>query len=361
MLERFKVPEEDRIYVRQEKVKAATEAILRHSGVNAKGARASADVLITNDLRGVESHGVSNGLRRYVRQYANKELNPRAKPKVLKETSTTARVDAGMALGTEVGAWCMNMAIDKAREHGIGAVSLMNTGHLAGCGYYAYMATQHDMIGHMMTAGGGHQTLPTFGARPLLGTNPIAWAAPARKMPPYLLDVATTQVAGNKIELARRMNHTLFPGWIAHKDGTPIMEEVLPPAAGAYYMLPFGGTRENGSHKAYGLALMNEIMCNELSAMGPGPLLDHAGGSFFAAYSIDAFTDVERFKDDMDRMLESFAACPPAPGFDRVLYPGLSEHEEYQDRTKRGIPYHREVVEWFESYCAETGIECDLR
>ncbi|MBI2965908.1 MAG: Ldh family oxidoreductase [Chloroflexi bacterium] len=361
MLERFKVPEADRVYVKQERARKVTEAVLRHSGVSAAGARASAEVLITNDLRGVESHGVSNGLRRYVRQYANKELNPRPRPKILKETSTTARVDGDLALGTEVGAWCMNMAIEKARQHGIGAVSLMNTGHLAGCGYYAYMATENDMIGHMMTAGGGHQTLPTFGAKPLLGTNPIAWAAPARKMPPFLLDVATTQVAGNKIELARRTGHTLFPGWIAKKDGTAIMEEVLAPTAGTYYMLPFGGTRENGSHKAYGLAVMNEIMCNELSSMGPGPLLEHAGGSFFAAYSIEAFTDLEKFKDDMDRMLEAFATCPPAPGFDRVLYPGLSEHEEFVDRTSRGIPYHREVVEWFESYCAETGIECELR
>lgn len=244
MLERFHVPEKDRVYVQQERVHAATEAILRHSGVSARGAKDSAEVLITNDLRGVESHGVSNGLRRYVRQYASKELNPRPKPKILKETSTTARVDGDFALGTEVGIWCMNMAIEKARAHGVGAVSLKNTGHLAGCGYYAYMATEHDMLGHMMTAGGGHQTVPTFGAKPLFGTNPVAWAAPAGKMPPYLLDVATTQVAGNKIELARRVGATLYPGWIAKKDGTPIMEEVPAPPAGTYYMLPFGGTRE---------------------------------------------------------------------------------------------------------------------
>jgi LDH2 family malate/lactate/ureidoglycolate dehydrogenase len=361
MLERFHVPEKDRVYVKQERMRAVTEAVLRHSGVSAAGAKASTDVLITNDLRGVESHGVSNGVRRYVRQYAANELNPRAKPKVLKETSTTARVDAQMALGTEVGAWCMNMAIEKASKHGIGAVSLLNTGHLAGCGYYAYMATEHDMIGHMMTAGGGHMTLPTFGAKPLLGTNPVAWAAPAGKMPPYLLDVATTQVAGNKIELARRVGSKLYPGWIAHKDGTPILEEVPAPPAGSYYMLPFGGTRENGSHKAYGIALMNEIFCNELSAMGPGPLLDHAGGSFFVAYDIAAFTDVVKFKQDMDRMLESFASSPPAPGHERVLYPGLSEHEEFVTRSKTGIPYHHEVIEWYESYCAETGIKCELR
>ncbi len=361
MLERFHVPEKDRVYVKQEKIRAVTEAVFRHSGVSAKGAKASTDVLITNDMRGVESHGVSNGVRRYVRQYAEKQLNPKPRPRVLKETSTTARVDADNALGTEVGAWCMDMAIAKAREHGIGAVSLMNTGHLAGCGYYAYMATEHDMIGHMMTSGGGHMTLPTFGAKPLLGTNPVAWAAPAGKMPPYLFDVATTQVAGNKIELARRVGAKIYPGWIAHKDGTPILDEVSPPPNGSYYMLPFGGTRENGSHKGYGIALMNEVFCNELSSMGPGSLMDHAGGSFFCAYDIAAFTDVGKFKDDMDRMLASFANSPPAPGHKRVLYPGLSEHEETIERTRRGIPYHHEVVEWYESYCAETGIKCDLR
>lgn len=119
--------------------------------------------------------------------------------------------------------------------------------------------------------------------------------------------------------------------------------------------------RENGSHKAYGIALMNEIWCNELSGMGPGPLLDHAGGSFFAAYSIEAFTDLKEFKKNMDRMLEECANCPPAPGFERVLYPGLSEHEEFVSRSRDGIPYHREVVDWFESYCAETGIKAPLR
>lgn len=361
MLERFHVPEKDRVFVKQEKMRAVTEAVLRHSGVNAAGAKASAEVLITNDLRGVESHGVSNGVRRYVRQYANKEINPRPKIKIMKETSTTARIDGNMALGTEIGAYCMNLAIEKAKQHGIGAVSLMNTGHLAGCGYYAYMATEHDMLGHMMTAGGGHQTVPTFGAEPLLGTNPVAWAAPARKMPPYLLDVATTQVAGNKIELARRVGAKIYPGWIAHKDGTPILEEIDAPPAGSYYMLPFGGTRENGSHKAYGIAMMNEIFCNELASMGPGPLLDHAGGSFFCAYDIAAFTDVDKFKDDMDRMLTAFASSKPAPGQNRVLYPGLSEHEEFEERSKRGIPYHKEVVQWYENYCAEAGIKCDLR
>lgn len=361
MLERFKVPEKDRVYVKVERIRATTEAIFRHNGVVPDEAASSADVLIKNDLRGVESHGVSNGLRRYVEEYGNGKLNATPDFKVVRESKTTLTVDADGALGTHVGPWAMQQAIDKAKEFGIGAVAVTNSGHLAGCGYYAMMAAEQGMIGHCMTAGGANQTLPTFGSKPVLGTNPIAWAAPARSMPPYLFDVATTQVANNKLGLARRTGAKIEGGWIAGLDGEPILEEVDPPETGDYYLLHVGGTRENGSHKGYGLALMNEIICNELSGYGPGPVHRTPGGHFFQAYDIEAFTDREKFLDDMDDLLKFIKAVPPAKGFDRVYYAGLMEDEDEKKRLKEGIPYHYEVIDWFESYCAEAGIECALR
>ncbi|MBM3957483.1 MAG: Ldh family oxidoreductase, partial [Gemmatimonadetes bacterium] len=295
MLDRFKVPPGDRVYVMPDRIRAATEAVFRKMGVDKEGARTCTDVLITNDLRGIETHGVSNMLRRYVREYSEGRLNPNPAMKVVRETRTTATVDGDRALGLHVGPAAMGMAIAKAREYGIGAVSVFNSGHLGGCGYYAMMAAEQDMIGHCMTAGGARQTLPTWGAEPRLGTNPIAYAAPARRQAPFLFDVATTQVAGNKIALARRLGISLLGTWIAREDGTPITEET--PVPEKYYMLHAGGTRENGSHKGYGFALMNEIMCNELSGVGPGFLIQGSGGHFFAAYRIDAFTDLEKFKD----------------------------------------------------------------
>ena len=361
MLERFKVPEKDRVYVSHERIRAVTEAIFRHSGVPASEAAGSTDVLIKNDLRGVESHGVSNGLRRYVSEYGSGKLNPTPNFKVTRESKTTMTIDADRALGTQVGPWAMQQAIDRAKEFGMGAVAVTNSGHLAGCGYYAMMAAQQGMIGHCMTAGGSHQTVPTWGSKPVMGTNPIAWAAPARKMPPFLFDVATTQVAGNKIGLARRTGAKIMGGWIANLEGEPILEEIDPPNNGEYYLLHIGGTRENGSHKGFGLALMNEIICNELSGYGPGPIRRTPGGHFFQAYDIEAFTAREKFLDDMDELLKYIADVPPARGFERVVYAGLLEDEEEKKRLEDGIPYHREVVEWFESYCAEAGIECDLR
>ncbi len=361
MLERFKVPEQDRIYVQEQKVREVTEAIFRHNGVPSDEAADATDVLIVNDLRGVESHGVSNGLRRYVAEYGAQTLNPTPDFKVVRESKTTMTIDADGALGIHVGPWAMQQAIDKAKEFGIGAVVAYNSGHLAGCGYYAAMAAEQGMIGHCMTAGGARQTVPPFGSKPVMGTNPIAWAAPARTMPPFLFDVATTQVANNKIGLARRTGAKIEPGWIAGLDGEPIMEYVDPPEQGDFYSLHIGGTRENGSHKGFGLALMNEIICNELSGFGPGPIHGKSGGHFFQAYDIEAFTDKEKFLDDMDDLLKYVVDVPPTTDFERVIYSGLMEDEDEKKRKKDGIPYHREVVEWFESYCAEAGIPCDLR
>lgn len=359
MLERFKVPKKDRVYVEEQKVRLVTEKIFVHLGLSQDDAKINADVLITNDLRGVESHGVSNGLRRYVNEYTNKKLNPNPNFSILRESPTTLTVDADGALGTHVGPWAMQKAIDKAKKFGIGAVAVTNSGHLAGCGYYAMMAAEQGMIGHCMTAGGALNTVPTFGSKPLLGTNPIAWAAPAKSMPYFLFDIATTQVAGNKITLAKRTGAKLSPGWISDTNGNPIMDEVHPPEK--FHLLHIGGTRENGSHKGYSLGLMNEIICNELSGWGPGPIHKNNGGHFFQAYDIDAFTDKTKFLSDMDDLLEHIINVPPSEGHERVIYAGLEEQEEVLKRSNEGIPYHKEVINWFETYCEESNIDCELR
>tara|TARA_B100001094_G_scaffold84505_1_gene80807 strand:- start:10234 stop:11337 length:1104 start_codon:yes stop_codon:yes gene_type:complete len=367
MLDRFKVPEEDKVYVPVEKITKVTENILKSSGVSEDGAKNSTSVLIGNDLRGVETHGVSNGLRLYVEKYASGQYNSSPDIKIVRESATTATIDGDNGLGAEIGPLAMDMAIEKAEKYGMGCVVVSNTGHLAGCGYYPLQAVEKDMIGQAMTSGGAGLTVPTWGSEPILGTNPVAWAAPADEMPPFLFDIATTQIASNKIGLAVRTGAKILPGWITDKDGEPILEEVDAPQRSGrhgesnYHLLPFGGTRENGSHKGFGLGMVVEIMTNELSGMGPAPVLHHEGSDMFAAYSIDAFTDVKKFKKDMDLLLNKIVDSKPASDYERVVYAGLMESEEYTKRSQEGIPYHKEVIEWFENYCSEIGIDCELR
>jgi len=358
MLKHFLVPEEDQVLVTELRARAGTQAVFEKMGLPANEAASCADVLLTSDLRGCESHGISNMLRAYIASYGDGSYNARPKVKTVRESSVTATWDGDEGLGIHLGPDAMRLAISKAKEHGMGAVAVKNTKHFGMLAYYVMQAIEEDMIGMAMTGSGGVQAVPTFGAEPRFGTNPIAYAVPARRMPPFLFDVATTQVAGNKIRLARRVGAGLIPNWVAGPDGTVIDRETdgIPDE---YFMLPFGGTRENGSHKGYAFAAVVDIMTGQLSGAGPG-FIHQKTAHYFQAWKIDAFMDTDKFKDDMDDFLEGLKNTPPAPGQERVFYPGLSEFEETNKRKEEGIPYHREVIEWFGIASSELGVDLDL-
>ncbi len=356
ILERFKVPPKDQVLVSEAALRRTVTQIFEKLGVCPEDSAEGADVLTMTDLRGVETHGVSNMLRAYVRDYKAGKLDPRPGWRVVRESPGTAVIDAERRLGIIVGPKAMRLAVDKARSVGVGVVTVYNSGHFGAIGHYAMQAALHDMVGVCFT-GAGLSVVPTFASKPLLGTNPIALAAPARHEAPMLFDAATSAIAGNKIRLAMRVGSPLLPGWVTDKDGTPIMEEKPIFDRDDFYQAPLGGTREQGSHKGYGFALMAEVLSTVLAGALPTMLVPGSGSkNHFAAYNIEAFTDLEQFKDTMDQMLKTLRTATPVAGQDRVLYPGLSEAEEIQRRRAQGIPLHKEVLQWFAECTTDLGI-----
>lgn len=184
MLERFKVPVADQVVVPEPQVRDATHAIFDSMGLAEEDAALATDVLMFNDLRGVETHGVSNMLRAYVAGYRGGTLKPHTEITTTRETETTAVIDGGGALGLHVAPHAMDIAVDKAAKYGLGAVCVTGVGHMGGTGYHAMRAVPHDMIGVAMSSSGRAVMLPTFGAEPRLGTNPFAWAAPPTRCRP---------------------------------------------------------------------------------------------------------------------------------------------------------------------------------
>ena len=356
ILERFKVPRKDQVLVPEAELRRTVTRIFEKLRVSPDDAAEAADVLTMTDLRGVETHGVSNMLRRYVSDYKAGRLDPRPGWRVVRESPGTAVIDAERRLGIILGPKAMRLAIEKARTVGVGVVTVFNSGHFGAIGHYAMEAVGHDMVGVCFT-GAGLSVVPTFASKPLLGTNPIALAAPARHEAPMLFDAATSAIAGNKIRLAIRVGSPLLPGWVTDRDGNPIMEEKPVFDRDEYHQAPLGGTREQGSHKGYGFALMAEVLSTLLSGALPTMLAAGSGSkNHFAAYNIEAFTDVEQFKDTMDEMLKTLRTATPLPGQERVLYPGLSEHEEIAIRRANGIPLHKEVIQWFAEVTSELDI-----
>ena len=365
MLEQFKVKTEDEVRVKEDNLREVVEAVFSKMGLEPEDCSLGADVLVKADMRGVDTHGVSNMLRSYVTGYGNGEINPHPNWTITRETPSTANIDGDRGLGIIVTPKAMDIAIEKAKNVGMGVVTIHNSRHLGMASYHALKAVEHDMIGMCMTSC-PPSVLPTFGAEPVLGTNPIAMAAPANKEAPFVFDAAMSAVAGNKLGLARRNETKLLGGWVADNEGSPIMEEVDPPVPGyegsaSSYLLPVGGTRELGSHKGYGMMCIVDILGGIMSGGGYGINPGRPNfGHYVAAYSIEAFMDTVEFKETMDEWIGMLMSSKPAPGHDRVMYPGLPEKESHMDRSENGIPLHKEVIDWFKDICGELSIPFTL-
>lgn len=348
MLDRFKVPEDIAIHVAPGDMRETVENLFKALGMPEEEAKQAADVLIYADVRGIDSHGVSNMTRAYVAQFKGGYLNPNPACTVSSDTGAIVTVDCDKGLGLAVGPPVMEMAIERAQQFGVGVGIAYNAGHYGPAAYHAHRALPHDMIGMSMTTGGVMVT-PTYGAEPLLGLNPIGIAVPSNKEVPYIFDASMSSVAANKIGLLKRVGGQVLPGWVTGADGVPIMAETAVPDP--FMMLPLGGTREIGSHKGFGLMMMVEVLTTLLGGTGGGPFRRADSAHYFMAYNVAAFTDLDGFKADMDQYLNRLLACKPAPGETRVVYPGIPEHEAELERKERGIPYHPEVIGWFKKTC----------
>ena len=379
MLERFHVKEKDLVSIDADKLRNTTEKILSEQGLSKIDSIQAADVLISADLRGVETHGVSNMLRAYIGGYSNGNINPKPNWKIVRETASCATIDCDAGLGVVITPKAMDIAIEKAKKTGVGLVSMGNGRHLGMAAYHAMKALEHDMIGTCMTSC-SPRMVPTFSSKAAVGTNPISYAAPAGKLPPFVFDAAMTSVAGNKITLASRLGVPLEGGWISDDKGNPIMEEVDLSKLNQYEddsknlesryelggyksvnavnLLPFGGTREIGSHKGYSMAMVVDILGGILNGTKTAPTGEFMGhGHFVAAYSVDAFMDVTEFKNVMDSYLQSFLDLPSNSEGKKVVYAGYIEHLEQVKRANKGIPLHVEVVRWFEDVCKKLDID----
>ncbi|GAA4454841.1 Ldh family oxidoreductase [Nibrella saemangeumensis] len=343
-----------------------TQQIFLAIGCSEADATLAADVLVSADLRGVDSHGVAR-LPGYVRLYDLGRLNPQPNIQIVHESPSTAVVDGDRGLGLVVGPWAMQVAIEKARQAGTGWVAVRNSNHFGIAGYHAMLAVEHDMIGQAMTHA-APLVAPTFSLDKLLGTNPIAVAVPALSEPPFLADFASTAVAYGKLEILQRKGQAVPLGWAQDADGQPTSDSNAVRNGGA--LLPLGSDREHGSHKGYGLGAIVDIFSGVLSGANYGPWVPPfatAGfmsaqegvgigtGHFFGAMRIDAFRPAEDFKWHMDTWIQRFRNARAVDGH-QVLIPGDPEREMEARRLSEGIPVLEPVVKSLEDLGERFGI-----
>ena len=224
----------------------------------------AANVLVASDLRGVDTHGVIrfNPHAWYVKWLRDGAMTAKPNIRVITENASTALLDADNGMGFVAGHRAMEIAIKKAKQSGVGIVTVRNSRHYGMSAYYSMLALPHDMIGIAMT-NASRQVVPTFGREARFGTNPISFAIPAKDEQPFVLDMATTTAAAGKLELAIRLGKPVPTGWALNEKAEPTTDPKV--AQQARRLLPLGGSRESGSHKGYGLGILVEILCGVLT------------------------------------------------------------------------------------------------
>src|SRR5918995_2978967 len=234
-----------RVPVRQ--LRQQLVSVLRAWGMSGEHADTTAEMMVETDLRGVDSHGISM-LPTYDREFRSGRLNMRPVFKTVRDAPAMALIDADASLGHPVSAYAMNLAVDKCLESGAAVVTVFNSHHFGAAGCYSKIAADRGVIGMVTSATRGVTMVPTFAAEPVMGTNPLAFAAPAKRNPPFQLDMATTTVAAGKVKVYK-LNHKPLPaGWVVDADGKTVTDEtqafsyVFDKKEGG--ITPLGGTRD---------------------------------------------------------------------------------------------------------------------
>jgi LDH2 family malate/lactate/ureidoglycolate dehydrogenase len=330
-------------------------AVLEKVGVPGENAAIVADSLLSANLRGVDTHGVTR-LPIYVERLQAGLTNGRTQGVVVSEGEATTVYDGQDGLGQVVGTRAMQLAIKKAESAGVGLVTARNSTHYGTAAYYAMMALPHDMIGISLT-NSPSLMVPWGGKRPFLGTNPLAIAVPAGEEQPFIFDMATSVVARGAIILAAKKGDPIPPTWAVNSEGEPTTNAKIANEEGA--LLPLGG------HKGFGLAMAIEVL---VATLAGGPFGPHVGelynnptkpqgvGHFFGAIRIDRFRPVPEFKAEMDAMIREVKAQPLAKGVEKIMVAGEPEHKTEMDRREKGVPLSDAVVNDLTKLGANVGV-----
>ncbi|OFZ51793.1 MAG: lactate dehydrogenase [Bdellovibrionales bacterium RIFOXYB1_FULL_37_110] len=330
--------------------------VFKGMGVPAEDAKISAEVLITADKRGIDSHGIGRLKTIYYDRIKIGIQKPVTEFEIVREGPTTAVVDGHHGMGHTIGKRAMQMAIDKAKKYGMGMVAVRNSTHYGIAGFYSLMACENDMIG--VTGSNARPSVaPTFGVENMMGTNPLVFGIPTDEEFPFVLDCATSLTQRGKIEVYNRAEKELPPGWVIDQEGNArtdtakVLDDLV---KGTCALTPLGGIGEEGAgYKGYGYCAVVEMLCAALQQGAYMKMLlgiDEKGkkcpyklGHFFIAIDVNAFCDPKEFKKTTGDILRELRSSKKMPGFDQIYTAGEKEHLAWLERKDKGAPINENL------------------
>ena len=330
-------------------------ACLRHFDLPEDDARCLAESLVQTSLWGIDSHGIAR-LTHYLNRLTHGSIQARPEIVVTRSGPGTAQVAGDRGLGHVVAHRANRLAIELARENGIGAVGVSDSSHCGAVGLYSRVAAREGLIGMAFTHS-DKIAAPFGGHRPFLGTNPISLAFPREGSEPVCLDMATTSIPWNRVMNARREGAAIAPGVAVDGEGGDTTD-----AQAANALRPLGGP--DYGHKGYGLALIVELLCGPLNGNPYGPQIGpmyaelerpRRIGAFFVAIDPMRFAGGPMFAATVEHMARALAAEPGAPRM-----PGDPELAAQAKRRVEGIPIEPGLTAEMRAWSSRLGVASPL-
>jgi L-2-hydroxycarboxylate dehydrogenase (NAD+) len=339
-----------------DRVREFIHQALQSVGMPDADAKAVAGLMTRADLQGADGHGIFR-LPQYLRRIRAGGINLRPSILVEQERTATALVNGDNGMGHLVVKRATEIAIEKARQHGIGWVGCKMSNHAGPASLYAGMVADAGMVGVYFAVGSANHMAPWGGIELLLSTNPVAIAVPAKNGPSIVLDMATTVAAYGKVKIKAQKNEPMPEGWMIDKQGKPLTD---PKRSAEGLLLPIGG------YKGYGLSLMIGLLAGTLNgaAMGRNVVdfnkddtsLTNTGQAI-AAIDISAFGDKDSFLSSVDHLVTELQQSATIPGVDRVRVPGEGSAATVEKRSKEGIPFSDELLAVLNGVAHECSIQ----
>jgi LDH2 family malate/lactate/ureidoglycolate dehydrogenase len=323
---------EPEVLIASEALIRFAQRILETLHVSEPTARLVATSLVASNLRGVDSHGIQL-LPYYVEQMESGDMDRDALGRVVSEAGCCLTYDCENGIGQASAEICCDHALRIAQQHGMALVVAREANHFGAAAWWAQKISGSRNIGIVM-CNASPLVPPWQGKEPRLGTNPICMSVPG----PWLLDMATTTVAANKILKAMINGQPTIPaGWAMDREGVPTTD-----TATAFKGLPM----PLGGYKGSGLAMMVEILC---AVLGGGPMSTEVGGIrfrgkkvrvsyMFLAIEIERFMPAGEFTARMEWLVRTVKSAAPAAGYHEVLVAGEPEWRLEKQRLRDGVP-----------------------
>jgi uncharacterized oxidoreductase len=315
----------------------AIEAIVAAGGSEAREARMVAENLVSANLLGHDSHGIGM-IPRYVDALLEGGLSVNQHPQVQLDAGALLALDGRQGYGQVIGHEAMEMAIERAKQHGSCVMTLSRSHHLGRIGQWGEQAVAHGLVSlHFVNVISRAIVAPYGGADARFGTNPVCIAIPLPGEPPFVLDMATSAVAQGKVRVAHNKGEKVSPEWLLDDRGNPTSE------ARYGVVEPFGALRTFGLHKGYGLAVACELLGGALTGGGTWHSDDKSkrrvwNGMLSILIDPRRTGRQEQFENETREFLASLRKSPVAPGFDKVRIAGDPEREWRAKRSREGIP-----------------------